>query len=158
MAKKKKIKQKINFNLEEVRDSIQKSSNNTKIYLGCDSKVLKNKKVRYAIVVILHINGNNGCKIWGKIEYDNIKDGNKAKPFNRMMSEVQKLTEMYELLEDLLIDKEFEIHIDVNPNIIHGSNVAYGAAKGYISGVIGIMPTFKPFAFAASCAADKYCN
>jgi predicted RNase H-related nuclease YkuK (DUF458 family) len=154
----KKYKNKDNFNLEKIKEIIKNSSEKTKVYIGCDSVVLRNKKIRFATVVILHIDGKHGCKMYGKIEYDTTKDSNKAKPFNRMMMEVQKLTEMYTLLEEVLIDKDFEIHVDVNPNEKHGSNVAYGAAKGYIQSIVGIMPTFKPFAFAASCAADKFCR
>ena len=154
----KSYKNKDNFNLEEIKETIKNSSVNTKVYLGCDSIVLRNKKIRFATVVILHMDGNHGCKIFGKIDYDNTKDFIKAKPFNRMMAEVQRLTEMYNLLEEVLIDKDFEIHVDVNPDESFGSNVAYGAAKGYIQSIVGIMPTFKPFAFAASCAADKFCR
>ena len=154
----KKYKNKDNFNLEEIKEFIKNSSKETKVYLGCDSLVLRNKKIRYATVVIIHLDGKYGCKMFGKVEYDSTRDSNKAKPFNRMMMEVQKLTEMYAMLEDVLIDKEFEIHVDVNPVEGHGSNVAYGAAKGYIQSMVGIMPTFKPFAFAASCAADKFCR
>jgi len=73
-----------------------------------------------------------------------------------MMREVEMVTELYHQLEDILIEREFEIHLDVNPEVGTGSNVAYGAAKGMIWGMVGVEPVCKPNSFAASCAADRY--
>jgi len=79
-----------------------------------------------------------------------------------MMREVSMITELYEQLEDTLIEREFEIHIDVNPRKGAGSNVAFDAAKWTIFGSTGVEPICKPlndgdpYPFAASCAADKY--
>lgn len=132
---------------------------NVEIYLGVDSQRIK-KKVKFATVVILHYKDENnigkGAKIFSDISYDNIKDAKLSRPFNRMMKEVSLVTELYNQLEDVLIDREFEIHLDVNPIEGTGSNVAYGAAKGMIWGMIGVEPVCKPNAWAASCAADRY--
>jgi hypothetical protein len=155
----KKYKEHITFEIEEIKKIIKESTKQTKIYLGCDSQIMRRKqKIRYATVIILHIDGNHGCKIFGKVSFEKLTPENKSKPFNRMMKEVQKITDMYFLFEEELLDKDFEIHIDVNPDETYGSNIAYGAAKGYVQSLIGIEPTFKPFAFAASCAADKFCR
>lgn len=148
------------LNIELLKNKIKNCSKNTKIYLGCDSKVLKKrKKVKFATVVVFHINGNMGCEVYGEVTFEElstIKDFQKSKPYNRMMKEVEKITTLYNLLEEVLIDKDFEIHIDVNQSKLFGSNIAYGSAKGYIESIIGIEPVFKPFAFAASYAADHY--
>jgi hypothetical protein len=73
-----------------------------------------------------------------------------------MMREVMLVTELYTLLEDILIERDFEIHIDVNPNEGEGSNVAYGAAKGMVWGIVGVEPVCKPDAWAASHCADRF--
>lgn len=133
---------------------------NVEIYLGVDSQRVKHKKIKFATVVILHYKDENnigkGAKIFSDISFDNITDAKLSRPFNRMMKEVSLVTELYNQLEDVLIDREFEIHIDVNPIEDTGSNVAYGAAKGMIWGMIGVEPVCKPNAWAASCAADRY--
>jgi len=133
---------------------------NCKVYLGTDSQRIKKQKVKYATVVVVHYIDENGvgkgAKIFADVNYENTKDSNLAKPFNRMMKEVQLITDLYESLEEVLIERDFEIHIDVNPERGAGSNVAYDAAKWTIAGVIGVEPICKPDAWAASAAADRY--
>jgi predicted RNase H-related nuclease YkuK (DUF458 family) len=51
---------------------------------------------------------------------------------------------------------EVEIHLDINPDEIHGSSVALQQAIGYIRGTCNIVPMVKPNAFCASFAADRY--
>jgi len=130
------------------------------IILASDSQRLKKKTVKFATVVIIHYKDDNdigkGAKIFSDITYEKIVDGNLSKPFNRMMREVTMVTELYEDLEDVLIMRDFSIHIDVNSVKGTGSNVAYSAAKGYILGVIGVEPVTKPDAWAASCCADRF--
>ena len=130
------------------------------IYLGVDSQRMKKKRVKYATVVIIHYIDENGqgkgAKIFADVNYMSTKDNDLGRPFNRMMKEVEMVTELYNLLEDVLIERDFEIHIDVNPDRMAGSNVAYDSAKWTIAGVVGVEPICKPHAFAASCAADRY--
>jgi len=132
----------------------------SKIYLGVDSQRVKKKRVKFATVVIIHFHDENGigkgAKIFTDVQFIDISDTKLNRPFNRMMKEVQLVTELYNELEDVLIDKDFEVHLDVNPKEGTGSNVAYGAAKGMVWGMIGMEPICKPDAWAASCAADRY--
>ena len=131
-----------------------------KVYIGCDSQRMKKKRIKYATVVCVHYIDENGvgkgAKIFADVVYEKSIQENLSRPFMRMMREVQMVTEVYNKLEDILIDREFEIHLDVSPDINAGSNVAHGAAKGYIFGLIGVEPVCKPHAWAASAAADKY--
>jgi predicted RNase H-related nuclease YkuK (DUF458 family) len=62
--------------------------------------------------------------------------------------------EAYQQLEELLLDREVEVHLDINEDEMYGSNVAMSAAKGYVVGVTGRPVQIKPNAFAASYAAD----
>lgn len=149
------------FDIEKVKAFINRQSKSTKIYVGTDSYRFKKKDVwwsRHTTVVVVHINGKNGCKIFGNIETERDYDSNKSRPINRMMSEVYKTCDMYLQLKEAIADREFEIHVDINPDPKHGSNVAYNQALGYIKGVCGINAVAKPKALASSFAADHFRN
>lgn len=130
------------------------SNPDAKIYLGCDSQRAKKQMVRFVTVLVVY--QKDSSKIFKDVRMEKVTDAKLSRPFNRMMREVQLVTELYTLMEDVLIERDFEIHIDVNPNESEGSNVAYGAAKGVIWGMIGVEPVCKPFAWAASCVADRF--
>ena len=70
------------------------------------------------------------------------------------MSEVFKTVELYKEFEYELIDRDVEIHLDVNPDDQFASSKVVKQAKGYVLGTIGIDPQLKPEAYAASYAAD----
>ena len=147
--------------IQEIKDFI-KMHPTAKIYLGADSQRIKKKRVKFVTVVVVHFDGHCGAKVFHEITYDKIQDAKLSRPFNRMMKEVQLVTDLYTSLEDVLIDRDFEVHLDVSSDSTMGSSVAYQAAKGMIFGYIGIEPICKstnpndPFPFAASCVADRY--
>ena len=145
--------------IEFIKKFIQDNPN-ADIVLGSDSQRMKKKRVKFAVVVIIHYRDadgiGKGAKVFSDITYETVKDGKLSKPFNRMMREVTLLTEVYNELEDVLIERDFSIHIDVNPDPEAGSNVAYGAAKGMIWGICGVEPVTKPHAWGASTAADRF--
>ena len=163
MSLEKSKKDQLDLNIEQLEDYIL-TYPDAKIYIGCDSKRIRKKRVHYATVVIVHygaaVDMGKGAKIFGEITYDKITDSIKGKPFNRMISEVQKSIEMFQRLEDILLEKidHVEIHCDINPDDNHGSYVAHGAALGMVQGIIGITPKFKPEAFAASYCSDRFVN
>lgn len=49
----------------------------------------------------------------------------------------------------------YEVHLDINPNKMHGSSCVFDEARGYIQGTCEVTPLLKPQAFAASFAADR---
>lgn len=130
------------------------------IVLGVDSQRMKKKRVKFATVVIIHYRDENGigkgAKVFSDVTYENVVDGDLSRPYNRMMKEVNMVTELYDQLEDTLMLRDFEIHIDVSPLRSCGSNVAYDSAKWTIFGMTGVEPITKPHAWGASTAADKY--
>jgi predicted RNase H-related nuclease YkuK (DUF458 family) len=71
------------------------------------------------------------------------------------MNEVYKVSELYLKLADVLVDRDVEVHLDINPNEMHGSNCVIQEAIGYIRGTCNVIPLVKPEAFAASYAADR---
>ena len=143
--------------LENIKKYILSCSPETKFYIGADSQRLKKKNtVRYSVVLVCHINGKNGARVFGEITYEKIKDSNPEKPFNRLFLEAQKVVEFYEKLFDVLHNRDVELHIDINSKENTGSNIALNAAIGYVKGITGIDPKSKPEAWAASCAADQF--
>ena len=91
------IKREIDIN--EVATFINDCDPDTKIYIGCDSERLRVAGVWYVdyiLAVVVHINGNNGCKIFGAVVREREYGDNKAnKPKMRLMNEVYKVTDLY---------------------------------------------------------------
>jgi predicted RNase H-related nuclease YkuK (DUF458 family) len=147
------------INIDEVRDFILAQTPETKIYIGGDSErflIGKDWYADYIMVVVVHINGNNGCKIFGEVQRERDWDKKRDKPRMRLMNEVYKIAELYLKLHDILEDREVQVHLDINPNEMHGSSCVINEAVGYIKGMCNVVPMVKPRAFAASYAADRY--
>lgn len=147
------------MNLDEVKAYIQNTSKNSKIYIGCDSeRFVRDEKwyADYASVVVVHIDGKHGCKIFGEITRELDYDRKVGKPALRLMNEAYKVQELYMKLQDTINDRFCELHLDINPDERYGSSCVVTQAIGYIIGTCNIEPKVKPFAFAASIAADRY--
>jgi predicted RNase H-related nuclease YkuK (DUF458 family) len=146
------------LDLNEVREFIEAQSPETKIYIGCDSERMKIDKVWYAdyiTAIVVHINGNNGCKLFGEVVRERDYDQKQSRPRYRLMNEVYKVSELYLRLADVLVDRNVEVHLDINPNEMTGSSCVINEAIGYIKGTCNVIPLVKPQAFAASYAADR---
>jgi predicted RNase H-related nuclease YkuK (DUF458 family) len=146
------------LDLNEVREFIEAQSPETKIYIGCDSERMKIDKVWYAdyiTAIVVHINGNNGCKLFGEVIRERDYDQKQSRPRYRLMNEVYKVSELYLRLADVLVDRNVEVHLDINPNEMTGSSCVINEAIGYIKGTCNVIPLVKPQAFAASYAADR---
>lgn len=150
------------INMEDVDACLAQCGPDTKIYVGCDSNVYYKRGVRmarYTSVIVVHIDGCRG----GKIFYESTKERDYApqrrKPNVRLMQEVYKVSDLYlRLIEEseyaLLLD--VEIHLDIHPNKQHKSSEVVNEAIGYIRGVCQETPKVKPEAWAASAVADAY--
>lgn len=146
------------MNLEQVKDFIRAQSPETKIYLGVDSERLKYEGRWYAdytIAVVVHINGKNGCKIFGDIVRELDYDQKSDKPSMRLLTEVYKVADLFSSLRDVLEDRYVEVHLDINPDKRFASSMVVNQAIGYIKGTCNIEPLVKPDAFAATFAADR---
>jgi predicted RNase H-related nuclease YkuK (DUF458 family) len=147
------------INLEEVKSFIEAQGPDTKIYLGCDSERMRIDGQWYAdyvLAIVVHINGNNGCKLFGEVQRERDYDHKVNRPAMRLMTEVYKVSELYLRLADVLEGRQVEVHLDINPNDHHGSSCVIGQAIGYIKGTCNVVPFVKPDAFAASYAADRF--
>jgi predicted RNase H-related nuclease YkuK (DUF458 family) len=146
------------LDLVEIKEFINLQSPETKIYIGGDSERYAVGTAWYAdytLAIVIHINGNNGCKIFGEVQTERDWDQKRDRPRMRLMTEVMKIAELYMQLHEVLEDREVEIHLDINPSELHGSSCVVNEAIGYIRGMCNVVPLVKPRAFAASYAADR---
>ena len=138
---------------EEAKQAILKSSPQSSVYIGCDSiRFKKNKQwyAKYSTVVIVHIDSNKGCRLFHESvdmpDYGNLKQ--------RLLMEVQlAVTAALEII-DVIGNRRMEVHLDINPNPKHKSNVAVKEALGWVKGSLGMDAKIKPASFAATHAAD----
>lgn len=147
------------INIAEVAAFITAQTPETKIYLGCDSERVKIHgawHADYVLVIVVHINGNNGCKLFGEVQRERDYDSKPGKPAMRLMTEVYKVSELYLRLAEVLDGRDVEVHLDINPNDQYGSSCVISQAVGYIKGTCNVIPFVKPAAFAASYAADRF--
>ena len=146
------------LDIDAVKDFINQQSPSTKIYIGADSERYKSGGKWYAdytLAVVVHIDGCHGCKIFGEVQTEVDYDYKASRPSMRLMNEVYKVAELYQKLVDVIGDREVQIHLDINPDERHNSNIVIQQAVGYIRGVCNVVPMVKPRAFAASYAADR---
>lgn len=144
--------------IESARQFIRSSSNQTKIYIGSDSRRRKNYStgkyvITYTVSIVCHLNGKNGCKVFAAMDTETDYSGVMQL---RLMNEVYRATEAFLALKDDLEGKEVEIHLDLNPKREHKSSVVVNDAVGYVLGMTGIKPKLKPQAFAASTCSDLW--
>ena len=148
-----------NMNIDEVRDFIQNSSELSCIYIGADSERYRGKDNQwyadYTVAIVIHIDGSRGCKVFGQVETERDYDKRHDRPAYRLMNEVYKASAMYLELYEAIGDRHVEVHLDINPDEMHGSSCVIQQATGYIRGMCGFAPKVKPDAFAASYAADR---
>lgn len=146
------------INIEEVKQFIEAQGPNTKIYIGGDSErypVGNNWYADYTLAIVVHINGNNGCKIFGEVQTERDWDQKQDRPRMRLMNEVYKIAELYLKLAEVFENRDVQIHLDINPDEMYGSSCVVNEAIGYIRGMCNVVPLVKPRAFAASYAADR---
>lgn len=155
------MKNKIDF--KEIDKFLENCGPETRLYVGCDSRVYytsaKKRMVSYTTAIVVHIDGQHG----GKLFYENIiepdRSPDRGKPSVRLMTEVYKVSELYLTLIDNVdscIDKDIEIHIDINPQKEYKSSAIISEALGYIRGVCQVDAKVKPEAWAASTVADAF--
>ena len=143
---------------QAVIDVISQHDENTKIYFGCDSVRFKNRGIwfgEFTTVLVVHKDGNHGCKIFAQVDKERDFDSKPNRPMMRMMNEAYRVAGLYFDFADIVGDLHVEVHLDINTDDIHGSACAVKAASGYVMGVTNIVPILKPSAYAASYAADR---
>ncbi len=146
------------LNIAEVKAYIDSMSPETKIYIGGDSERFRLGDFWYAdytLAVVVHKDCNKGARIFGEVIRERDYDSRKDRPALRLMTEVYKISELYLKLADVLENRHVEVHLDINPDEMHGSSCVLAQAVGYIKGTCNVIPMVKPNAFAASYCADR---
>ena len=146
------------FNIPHIKQFIDAQGPDTRIYIGVDSERVRGHdrqwQAIYTAAIVVHINGNNGCKLFGEVtrerDYDRVD-----RPNTRLMMEVFKASELYLKLAEVLEGRAVEVHLDINPDEHHASSNVVAQAIGYIRGTCNVIPLVKPHSFAASYAADR---
>jgi len=138
---------------EDAKKAIMNSSQSSSVYVGADSiRYKKNKKwmAKYSTVIILHKDSRHGCQIFHHTvdleDYGNLKQ--------RLLTEVQFAVDAATDILEVLGGRHMSVHLDINPNPKHKSNVAVKEALGWVKGCLGIDAQIKPLAWAATHAAD----
>lgn len=140
--------------IEELKEAIVNSSKETRIYIGSDSQRNGKGRVRFATVCILHIDGKHGGRMYSSIDVE--QDYSPPKnPRYRLVMEAYKAVDLANEILDVVGDRHLEIHLDLNTDPNHRSNVALREATGLVFGMIGIEPKVKHESWAASTAADR---
>ena len=147
------------FDLEKVKEFIRNTSLSTSIYIGADSERYRGRDDKwyadYTVAIVIHMDSSRGCKVFGKVDSERDFDNRHDRPATRLMNEVYRAAQMYLDLIDAIGDRHCEVHLDINPDEMHGSSCVIQQATGYIRGMCGFAPKVKPEAFSASYAADR---
>lgn len=139
---------------DDAKKAILDSSPSSSVYIGADSIRFKKKNgdwyAKYSTVIILHMDSKHGAKIFHKSvemrDYGNLRQ--------RLITEAGFAIEAASEIVDVVGNRHLEIHLDINPNPKHKSNIAVKEALGYVKGTTGLDAVIKPHSFAATHAAD----
>ena len=149
------MEKRVSIDITSVLREIGGSSRETRVYVGCDSilrRAGKGFKATYSTVVVIHKDACRGCQVYGEIVtqsfYGSLKE--------RMFNEAMLAADMAMKIKPHMGSRVLEVHMDINTNPEHASNVAIKEAAGYVRGLVGIEPKFKPNAPIASGCADRF--
>ena len=150
-----KHRKEVSFDFDDIRRVIEDSSESSAIYVGADSQRYKKRGqhyVAYVTVIIIHIDGEHGGRLFKQIEVE--RDYGQVRL--RLMNEVYRASAAAMEIQDFIGNRTFEIHLDINPDENFKSNAVVKEATGYVLGMFGFKPKIKPNGFAASTVSDRY--
>jgi uncharacterized protein len=136
------------IDMNEVREAIKNSSKESSIYVGCDSQNYK-KNTTFGIAIVIHIDSSKGGKLFVEIS----KTERMKSMRQRLLKEVELAVMTSLELIDVIGDRYFEVHLDVNPNPKHKSNIVCKEAIGYANGQ-GLNCKIKPEAWCSTHCGD----
>ena len=145
------------------------------IYVGCDSLPPKKRLTTFVTVVCIRNLGHGAHILYkkdhvanNKIKVRKNKGVETGDIIDRLWHEVELSVGVAEYLRKTGIleykDKynrvkslHIDIHLDINPDEMHKSNLVYNSAVGFVKGM-GFEFVTKPDAWAATYAADMVCR
>lgn len=144
--------------IAELVDLLSQYSTSTRLYFGCDSQKRKGPDgkwyAHYATVLVVHMDGRKGCRIFYHLDKSLDFDQKKEKPSNRLMGEVYRVVTLYNQLLPWIDGYDVEIHLDISTDSRYGSSCVASQAAGYVLGATGVEPKLKPESWASSFGAD----
>jgi predicted RNase H-related nuclease YkuK (DUF458 family) len=140
--------------IKNIINFIKNTEKSTKIYIGADSKNIRNhKKTQFIVAVVIHYSGSRGSKMFALSKtVPVIRSVNQ-----RLLEEAFYAMEIALKLREEVGERFLSVHLDINPNPIHKSSGVIREAVGMISGQ-GLNFKIKPDALAATSAADYISN
>lgn len=136
----------------KAKEAIRSSSRESSVYIGCDSRrIPAKKKALFSTVIVLHRDSKRGCSVF----HHQVELPDYGQIRARLMTETQLALEAFSAIEDVIGDRKLEIHLDVNPDPKHASNVVAAEALGWVRS-LGLEAKIKPESFAATTAADHW--
>lgn len=141
------------MDMEQVKTFIRNSSMESAVYVGCDShKTTKNGKREtvFITVVVIHIDSCKGGKVFSRTDILPDFKNNRE----RLMKEVELAVMVAYEVADVVGERPFEVHLDLNPNPNHFSSTCVKEAIGWVKGM-GMTPVIKPDSWAANACADR---
>jgi len=137
---------------DEVKKAIQESSNESSIYVGCDSQHRK-KSTLFGLVVVIHIDSSKG----GRVFYEISKAKRIKSLRERLLKEVElAVTGALQIVESVG-NRPFVIHLDINRDPAHKSSVIVNEAIGWVTAQ-NLEVAVKPEAWASAHVADHICR
>jgi predicted RNase H-related nuclease YkuK (DUF458 family) len=140
--------------IEKAREAITASSQESSIYIGSDSLRRKHKGqwyAKYSTCIIIHHDSSRGAAVYHETvelpDYGNMKQ--------RLLQEVGMAIEAFNGIADVIGKRHCAIHLDLNPNPKHKSQIAVKEALGWVRGATGLEAVVKPGSFAASHCSDQ---
>lgn len=137
------------MDFQALQEAINNSSSKSAVYVGCDSKK-KGPDLVYVSTVVIHYDQSRGGIVFKDVEIVPYQAF-----YPKLQGEIYRIADLASKVKEMVGDRHFEVHVDINPNECYRSHAAYQEAKGAILGIVGVMPVFKPDAWAASSAADR---
>lgn len=144
---------KVSEDWSEAKEAIEASSESSSVYVGADSiRYKKNGQwwAKYSVVVVVHTDSKHGCKLFHRT-YDEMDYGGLKQ---RLLNEVNYAVTCATQIVDSVGNRYFSVHLDLNPNPSHKSNIAVKEALGWVKGTLGIDAVVKPDSWASSHCAD----
>jgi len=150
------------LDIKRVIEEIRNSSNESAVYVGCDSQRFKEGNswyIVYVTAVVIHKDQAHGANILYGSEI--VKDYS-GSLHERLFNEAMKAVAVAMELQPIVEGRTFQVHLDINKNPDHKSNSVMSSAIGYVKGCLGLDPVLKSddpmadYPIAASAAADRF--
>jgi uncharacterized protein len=131
------------------------------VTIGCDSQEHA-RHIQYAVTICLHNKDRYGIGHGAHVVVAQYKDSNrnmKSDIYTKLWGEAELTIEAAQMIESAALEfhKKITIHLDYNSDENEYSNVLYAAGIGYAQSM-GFEAVGKPWAYAASSVADRYCR